>query len=148
MGAPKLRLPKADLTNHPVDVGQRTEAAILAELVRRGYRVLLPFGTNQRYDLLLDLEGRYLRAQCKTGRLRDGTIHFSTRSVQSNTQRTRTRDYDGQTDVFLVMCPDVDRLYCVPIDDAPTTGMQLRLDPPRNGQNQGINWATDYELPA
>jgi hypothetical protein len=36
--------------------------------VRRGYSVLLPFGVNQRYDLVLDLDGRFVRAQCKTGR--------------------------------------------------------------------------------
>jgi hypothetical protein len=38
-------------SGHPVDSGQRTEAIVLAALARRGYRVLTPFGTNQRYDL-------------------------------------------------------------------------------------------------
>jgi len=47
----------------------RTEAAILGELVRRGYKVLIPFGTNQRYDLVFDLDGDFARAQCKTGRM-------------------------------------------------------------------------------
>jgi PD-(D/E)XK endonuclease len=44
---------KPIITDHPVDVGHRAEAAILAELAQRGYRVLLPFGVNQRYDLVL-----------------------------------------------------------------------------------------------
>jgi len=57
---------------HPVDVGTRTEAVVLAELVKRGYRVLLPFGHNHRYDLVLDVEGRFVRVQCKTGRLSRG----------------------------------------------------------------------------
>jgi hypothetical protein len=56
-------LAPAQPTDHPVDVGQRTEAVILAELVKRGYRVLLPFGINYRYDLVLDLDGRFLRVQ-------------------------------------------------------------------------------------
>jgi PD-(D/E)XK endonuclease len=43
-------IPPPKASAHPVDVGLRTEAAILAELVRRGYEVLVPFGTNQRYD--------------------------------------------------------------------------------------------------
>jgi hypothetical protein len=79
----KLRLTKPKLTNHPVDVGQRTEAAILSELARRGYSVLLPFGVNQRYDLVLDMGERLLRVQCKTGRRLGGTIEFSTVSVRS-----------------------------------------------------------------
>lgn len=48
-------LPKPALSSHPVDVGLRSEGAILSELVRRGYCVLVPFGVNQRYDLVLDL---------------------------------------------------------------------------------------------
>jgi PD-(D/E)XK nuclease superfamily protein len=58
------------LSTHPVDVGQRSEAAILAAFVERGFEVLLPWGTNHRYDMVLDLGDRFLRVQCKTGRLR------------------------------------------------------------------------------
>lgn len=135
------------LSDHPVDVGQRTEAAILAELVRRGYRVLLPFGVNQRYDLVLDLEGRFVRAQCKTGRLRNGVIRFPTRSTQTNTGRLTQRGYDGDAELFLVYCPANRRTYAVPVNEAPSTGMHLRLAPTTNDQAQGIRWAKDYELP-
>jgi hypothetical protein len=144
----KLRLPKPKLTNHPVDVGQRTEAAILSELVRRGYLVLVPFGVNQRYDLALDLGGRFVRAQCKTGRLRGGVVMFSTKSVQSNSRRSVARDYNGDADVFLVNCPGTRRLYCVPVEEAPITYMYLRVEPTLNGQKSRVRWASDYELPA
>jgi hypothetical protein len=144
----KLRLPKPKLTNHPVDVGQRTEAAILSELVRRGYSVLLPFGVNQRYDLVLDLGGNFVRAQCKTGRVRNGVVIFSTKSVQSNTRRAVTRDYDGDADVFLVYCSETGRVYCVPVEEAPTSYMYLRVEPALNGQWHRVRWASNYELPA
>jgi PD-(D/E)XK endonuclease len=85
--ASKLRLPKPQLTAHPVDVGLRSEAAILSELVRRGCAVLLPFGVNQRYDLVLDIDGELVKVQCKTGRLRHGAINFSTRSVTTTKRR-------------------------------------------------------------
>jgi PD-(D/E)XK endonuclease len=70
-----------ELTDHPVDVGHRSEAAILSQLVRQGYRVLLPFGVNQRYDMVLDNDGRLLKVQCKTGRLKEGAIRFSSNTV-------------------------------------------------------------------
>jgi hypothetical protein len=54
-------LPAPKLNRHPVDVGQRSEAAIVQWFVRHGYSVLLPFGTNQRYDLVLDQGDRFLR---------------------------------------------------------------------------------------
>jgi PD-(D/E)XK endonuclease len=142
------RLKAPEPSSHPVDVGLRTEAAILAELVRRGYQVLFPFGTNQRYDLVLDIEGQFVRAQCKTGRLRRGVVIFSTKSTRSNTRGSFTRGYDGDAEVFLVYCPETGRIYAVPVDDAPAGYGYLRVDPTRNGQSEGIRWARDYELPA
>jgi PD-(D/E)XK endonuclease len=142
---PRLKPPSP--SSHPVDVGLRTEAAILAELTRRGYQVLVPFGVNQRYDLVLDLDGRFLRVQCKTGRLKRGVITFSTRSVRVNTQRIYYRNYVGEVELFLVYCPETDQIYAVPVDDAPATLGCLRVDPTQNGQEQLIRWARDYELP-
>ena len=132
-----------------MDVGLRTEAAIVAELIRRGYAVLLPFGTNQRYDLVLDIGGTFVRAQCKTGRLRKGVVVFSTRSVRTNTRQTFFRDYTTkEVELFLVHCPETGAIYAVPVADAPAGHGYLRVDPTKNGQEAGIRWARDYELPA
>lgn len=141
-------LAKPVSTDHPVDVGHRTEAAVLFRLVARGYKVLLPFGVNQRYDLVVESKGRLLKAQCKTGRIRNGTIRFSAQSIQSNTKGARIRHYTGQVDLFVVYCPDNDGVYVIPAEDVPRTGMYLRLDPPRNKQHKRVRWAAEYELPA
>jgi hypothetical protein len=141
-------LPRPRKSSHPVDIGLRTEGAILSELNRRGYDVLLPFGVNRRYDLVLDCDGLLLKAQCKTGRLRDGVVQFSSQSVQSNTRRTRTRSYAGEVDLFMVYCPDNRGLYVIPAKDVPSTGMYLRVDPSRNRQSKRVRWAKEYELPA
>lgn len=141
-------LPTPRPTSHPVDVGHRAEAAVLSELVRRGYRILVPFGVNQRYDLVIEGEGRFLRAQCKTGRLRNGVIEASAQSIQSNTRRTVTRTYAGEVDLFVVYCPDNEKVYVVPADEIPAGYISLRVDEPRNGQRKGVRWARDYELPA
>lgn len=134
-------------SSHPVDVGLRTEAAILGELVRRGYQVLIPFGTNQRYDLVLDMDDEFIRVQCKTGRKRRGCVLFNTHSVRSNTQGWLARGYEGEAELFLVYCPDIERIYAVPVNEAPASLGCLRLEPPQNGQHEGIRWARDYELP-
>jgi hypothetical protein len=143
----KLRLPKPKLTNHPVDVGQRTEGAILAELVRRGYSVLLPFGVNHRYDLVLDLDGKFVRAQCKTGRLRNGSIEFTPRSTRANRSGVFTRSYNGEVEIFLVHCPKLNRIYAVPVEETPGSYMALRLKPARNRQSRRTHPAEKYELP-
>jgi hypothetical protein len=145
--APK-RLEPPPRSSHPVDVGLRTEAAILAELVRRGYQVLLPFGTNQRYDLVLDMNGDFVRAQCKTGRLRRGCVLFNTQSVRTNTKGWLTRGYQGEAEMFLIYCPENERIYAVPVNEAPASSGSLRVAETLNGQEEGIRWASEYELPA
>ncbi|MGH2947814.1 MAG: group I intron-associated PD-(D/E)XK endonuclease [Solirubrobacteraceae bacterium] len=140
--------PAAEPSSHPVEVGQRTEAAILGEFVRRGYRVFVPFGVNHRYDLLLDLGDRFLRVQCKTGRLRNGSVTFRTQSIRSNRRGVFRRGYDGEIDLFAVYCPELDRVYAVPIEVAPGAEGWLRVDPTVNNQSKRIRWAADFELPA
>jgi hypothetical protein len=144
-----LLSPPEVLSRHPVDVGERSEAIIFAELVKRGHRVLIPYGNNHRYDLVIDVGGRFLRAQCKTGRLRRGVISFPTRSTRANTQGVFCVPYDAdQIDLFVVYCPGTDRVYAVGVDEVGTGYGFLRVDPPANRQTKGIRWAADHELPA
>ena len=137
------------MSTHPVDIGDRTEAIVTAALVRLGYRGLRPLSANQRYDLVLDLGDRFLRVQCKTGRLRNGAVLFSTRSCRSDTRRTHVRSYSPEeADLFLVHCPDTDRIYAVAVGDSGVlTEVSLRVEAPANNQLKRIRWAADHELP-
>jgi hypothetical protein len=121
---------------------------VLAALVRRGHRVLVPFGTNHRYDFALDLETGFVRVQCKTGRLHAGVIRFQARSIRSNRQRIECRSYAGEIDLFAVYCPHNGRVYAVPVDDATSSVATLRVEPTANSQKKRIRWAAEYELPA
>jgi PD-(D/E)XK endonuclease len=94
------------------------------------------------------MDGEFVRAQCKTGRLRQGKVVFNTKSVRINTEGWFTRGYAGQAEIFLVYCRETERIYAVPVDEAPASHGYLRVDPTRNGQIDGIRWASDYELPA
>ena len=135
------------MTDHPSDKGSRTEAIALAELVKRGYSVLTPFGSNHRYDLVVDQDGEFVRIQCKTGRYRDGTMIFNAIS-SSNGSKIKNQGYHGQADVFVVYCPDLDKIYWIPVEDL--GGVQkpfLRVDPLKHQQaNYNVRWAEQYEL--
>jgi hypothetical protein len=98
------------------------------------------------YDLVLDLGVRRVRIQCKTGRRRNGAVCFPTRSTRANAKRVTWRTYAGEVDAFAVHCPETDRVYIVPIDEARAALGTLRVTPSRNGQEKGVRWATDYEL--
>lgn len=82
--------------------GEVSQGQILA-LLRKGENVLTPFGDNQRYDLVVERAGTFVRVQCKTGRLKRGAIAFDTCSSYVHRGRGK-RDYRGDADVFAVYC--------------------------------------------
>jgi PD-(D/E)XK nuclease superfamily protein len=143
-----FRESRNELSTHPVDVGLRSEGAIFGALIKRGISVLVPWGSNHRYDLVIEADGRFLRGQCKTGRLKKGAVLFKTRSVRTNMYVVESRSYEGEVDVFLVYCPETDRVYVVPVEFAPFGGtMSLRVEPAANNQSERIHWASEFELP-
>jgi hypothetical protein len=131
-----------DLPSHRK--GDYTEAVVVAELKRRDVPVSLPFGDNERYDLVLEDEGRFVSAQVKTGRLSDGTITFHGKSAHTNSRGNVYKPYHGDVDVFLVFCHELSRLYLVR-EDAFDTAIHLRVDEP-DQRDRTINWAESYEF--
>ena len=126
-------------------VGEQSQAIIMAELAKAGKVVLLPFGDNQRYDLVLDEQGTFVRVQCKTGRLRDGAVVFATASSYAH-RGGKWKDYRGNADIFAVYCPDTGKVYIISVDSCERRSCSLRVDPVKNGQLRGIRLAADYEL--
>jgi len=96
----------------------------------------------------LKSDSRFVKVQCKTGRLRNGAVRFKSVSVQSNTCDTRERGYAGEVDLFAVYCPENAGVYLIPADEVSPNINYLRVDPARNNQAKRIRWARDYELPA
>ena len=136
---------------HPVTVGDRTTAVVLARLLWVYPQVLIPFGENQRYDLLIDDNNRFIRVQCKTGRFCRGGVEFNTCSFtyhHPNNQGTRPykHHYRGAADLFGVYCARLDRVYLVPVDEVGRRACFLRIAPTKNAQAKKVRWARDYEL--
>ena len=128
-------------------VGERTEGMIIAALLQAGQVVLMPFGDNQRYDLVIDVNGRFIRIQCKTARYPnrgDSTVlSFETSSSQTHRGRGR-QHYRGQIEYFGVYSPDCERCFLVPVDEVGRQNATLRL---RGGQQPSkARYADTYDL--
>jgi hypothetical protein len=125
-------------------VGDLSEAVVLAELIQAGYKVSLPFGEGQRYDLILDNEGVLSRVQVKTGRLRNGAILFNCYSVHADREE-RLRTYRGAVEFFGVYCPGIAGAYLIPVEEVPSTcNASIRFIPSKNGQYSRVKWAHRY----
>jgi PD-(D/E)XK nuclease superfamily protein len=134
---------------HPKAIGDRTTLAVMLALSDAGYSVLVPFGENTRYDLVID-DGQVLaRVQCKTGRLRCGSIRFKTCSTYSHHRNpvAANRSYAGQIEYFAVYCPETGGVYLIPLEEVSTAQVALlRVEPARNGQAKRVRRAVDYEV--
>ena len=134
------------MREHPVDVGHRSEIAILHHLTRRGFVVYQPVSINCRCDFLIDVGTRFVRVQCKTACVHDTYLTFQARSIRSNRRVTLERTYDGEIDLFLVYCEVLDEVYVVPVEEATRTEVRLRLHPTGNNQASRVRWAKDHRL--
>ncbi|WP_436346652.1 group I intron-associated PD-(D/E)XK endonuclease [Natronorubrum sp. FCH18a] len=110
--------------------GDETEARIIAALIEAGYSTAIPFGDNDRYDLVLDTGDELLRVQCKTGWIEDDVIRFKTASKTTVDGVATMNDYDSTIDAFAVRCKNTDALYWVPVEDAGKKSTYLRITEP------------------
>jgi hypothetical protein len=134
---------------HPKAIGDRTTLAVMLGLQEAGYALLIPFGENARYDLVIDDGVSLARVQCKTGRLRDGVVRFKTCSSYAHhpNPKTRQRHYLGQIEYFGVHCPETAGVYLIPIEEASARcSCSLRVAPTRNNQTRRVRPASAYEI--
>jgi PD-(D/E)XK nuclease superfamily protein len=134
---------------HPKDVGDTSTLAIMLALQTQGYSVYVPFGENTRVDLIVDYGGRLSRVQCKTGRLREGTVRFNTCSSYAHHPHPKIakRDYEGEVDEFAIFCPELGAVYVLPLEDVTAKRIgSLRIAPTKNKQAKRIRLAAAYEV--
>jgi hypothetical protein len=128
--------------------GDASEALTLWRLAAAGLTVLIPWGDNTRFDLVVVIGDTFLRIQCKTGRLRSGYVSFRTFGVGRDGKCYRY--VAGELDYYAVRCLETAALYLVPFAEAGTsTQPQLRVEPPRPNSTGGrqtarVRWAARY----
>jgi ABC-type Fe3+/spermidine/putrescine transport system ATPase subunit len=127
------------------DRGDETEARAIREFVSSGHSVSIPFGDNDKYDVVVDNGQSLYRVQCKTAwKNKPETIRFNTHSQTTRNGEYHERTYQGDIDAFLVRHPETEQLYWIGVEDATEQKMELRFDAAID--HPSINWAEDYEF--
>ena len=100
-------------------IGDETEARAITTLIVAGYSISVPFGDNDKYDLVVDDEGDLYRIQCKTAWTnKPETIRFNTHSQTTKNGRYHEQTYDGEVDAFFVYYPANETFYWIDAADA------------------------------
>lgn len=144
--------------------GVSTHLAVAQRLVQKGYEVLQPFDTSLAYDLAFVAETSngwfrsakpvLYRVQCKTAHLSTdnrygggkGCIVINAYSSGGRLPGNR-RGYWGRADYIGAYSSDTGKVYLIPVMMFPDgREIRLRIEKPKNCQEQGIHWAKDYEV--
>ena len=118
----------------------------IAAFYEAGYSVSIPYGENNRYDFIADVEGNLIRVQVKTSSTKDGgkSYSFSCRSSRTNGKRTINKKYSkSEIDYFATFINN--RCYLIPVEEC-STAKCLRFDQTQNNQQASINFEENYRL--
>ena len=127
--------------------GNIGEAKCLAKMVELGIPVAIPFGDNERYDLIIEDKGQLKKIQVKYSSQQDspGSVIFKTASSTNHTTNKHCDTYENDVDGFLLYNGITDEVYYLPIE---TIGAKktitIRIEPSKNGQTKNCLMSQDY----
>lgn len=124
--------------------GDIAESKVMSFLIEKGYKVLIPFGEDFRFDLAMYHEGKFIRIQCKyDGGRNNGVVSVKCQSTNNwNLYRYNENDID-----FIAVYHEPTKLcYFIPSNllGNGRAEITLRIDSPKNNQNKKVLWAKDY----
>ena len=125
--------------------GNVTEIETMLYFLERGYTVSKPYGDCEKYDLIIDINEKLYKIQCKTSLSKDNGKSFSF-STRTNTRK------DGKTVHYFYSKNEIDffatsfnkKIYLIPLEEC-HSGKILRLEDAANNQEKNIVFASDYE---
>lgn len=131
------------------DKGDLAVAKAMAHLLGHGIRVCMPLSEHLPFDFIAVMPDMTTlkRVQVKYRALEKGYVPFSFRSNYYNSKRIYTVRVDlNHIDAYATFCPETDAVYYLRVNEIPanSTGINMRVAPPRNGQKKGIWLAENY----
>lgn len=124
--------------------GDLGEAMIMADVLKRGYKVALPVGEDWRFDLIVLRKNKLVRVQCKYVTSDGLKLFIPCRSSNDRLAHSYTPE-----EIDWLACYDAttDKCYYVPSEILlhVKTYLSLRLTKPRNSQKARIRFAQDFE---
>ena len=123
--------------------GDIAEAFVTYLLKQNGFNVLIPWGEDNRYDLVAEKNGVFKRVQVKFSTPKDGTIEVRMRSCNNyNIIHYSPKDID----ISAVYSSIQNKVYFIPLKSIKNRSVfKLRLRPTKNKQKKFVVMASKYE---
>ena len=97
-------------------IGNVTEFETMLAFLKLGYNVLTPYGDCERYDFVVDINGKFYRIQSKTSKSDDdnASFKFSCRSCNRKEGKIIHHTYSEEVLIFFryhIQQPELNILY-------------------------------------
>lgn len=131
--------------------GTLTELLCIVDLTKIGIRTLTPTDESSKYDVVADINGRFIRIQCKTSTWATDTaepctaFYINTYCQTTNTKQTIRHTY-SKDDIDYFYTNFEGQGYLVSIEEATGKTFRWRYEYPSSGQRAGIHIADEYKI--
>lgn len=129
-------------------VGNLTELQCATRLYELGCAVSIPFGNSEKYDLIIDINDKLYKIQCKHSKEyydNDGNLDYikfkSTWQSHNSNSWTQYKYKENEIDFFATFYNG--ECYLIPQNEC-SNEKRLRIKPPKNNQIKGVSFLKDY----
>lgn len=127
-------------------IGNIGEAKVLAKFVEMGIPIYIPFGDDEKADLVAEFNGKLNKIQVKTSiKSKNGCSIFDlTSSTAHRTNGGRRKYSNSEIDYFALYSLDRDKIYLMKAPDNPITAITIRFEDTKSGKKIGVNYESDF----
>lgn len=127
-------------------IGNIGEAKVLAKFVEMGIPIYIPFGDDEKVDLVAEFNGKLNKIQVKTSiKSKNGCSIFDlTSSTAHRTNGGRRKYSNSEIDYFALYSLDRDKIYLMKAPDNPMTAITIRFEDTKSGKKIGVNYESDF----
>lgn len=126
--------------------GNIGEAVAISSFVKYGIPVYLPFGDDEKSDLIAEFGGKLNKIQVKTSvYAKDGKMIFDL--VSSTTHRkngVRHKYSNEEIDYFFCYNIERDKSFLIKVPDKPISGFTIRYEQSKNNQTKNVHYEHEY----
>jgi len=127
-------------------IGNIGEAKVLAKFVEMGIPIYIPFGDDEKADLVAEFNGKLNKIQVKTSiKSKNGCSIFDlTSSTAHRTNGGRRKYSNSEIDYFALYSLDRDKIYLMKAPDNPMTAITIRFEDTKSGKKIGVNYESYF----
>lgn len=127
-------------------IGNIGEAKVLDKFVEMGIPIYIPFGDDEKADLIAEFDGKLNKIQVKTSiKSKNGCSIFDlTSSTAHRTNGERRKYLNSEIDYFALYSLDRDKIYLMKVPDNPMSAITIRFEDTKSGMKSRVNYESDF----